>query len=79
MALIGGTKPHEHLSLCLSHLLQSLLGWPPLGGGILPSGRCGGGWGPMGLTADDLWEVSHEAQPNSMSIEEDIGSHTKYP
>ena len=26
VALIGGTEPHDHLSLCLSHPLRSLLG-----------------------------------------------------
>jgi hypothetical protein len=33
----------------------------------------------MGLIADDLWDVSCEAQPNFMSIGEDIGSHSNYP
>ena len=26
----------------------------------MPSGRCGGGRGPKGLTADDLWDVSQK-------------------
>jgi hypothetical protein len=33
-------------------------GLTPFGGGILPSGRCGGGWGPTGLMANNLWDVS---------------------
>ena len=52
---------------------------PLWGEGILPFGRCEGGWGPTGLTVDDLWDVSCEAQPNSMSIGEDIGSLSDYP
>jgi hypothetical protein len=24
----------------------------------MPFGYCGGNWGPTGLTADDLWDVS---------------------
>jgi hypothetical protein len=50
-----------------------------LWGGILPSGRCRGGWGPMRLTIDNLWDISREAQPNSTSIGEDIGSHLNFP
>ena len=48
-------------------------------GGILPSGHYGGSWGPTGLTPDDLWGISREAQPNSMSIGEDIRSRSNYP
>jgi hypothetical protein len=33
-------------------------GLTPSRGGILPSDRYGGGRGSMGLTADDLWDVS---------------------
>ena len=33
----------------------------------------------MGLTTDDLWDILPEAQPNSMSIGEDIGSRLNYP
>jgi hypothetical protein len=32
----------------------------------------------MGLMADDLWDISDEAQPKSMSIGEDFGSHSDY-
>jgi hypothetical protein len=56
--LIGGAEPHDHLSLYSSCPLRSRPGGTPLGGGILPSDRCGGGRGPMGLTADDLLDVS---------------------
>ena len=51
----------------------------PSRGGILPSGHYGGSWGPTGLIADDLWDVSCEAQPNSTSIGEDIRSCSDYP
>jgi len=54
-------------------------GLTPSGRGILPSSRDGGDWGPMGLTADNLWNVSHEAQLNSTSIVEDIRSRSDYP
>jgi hypothetical protein len=27
-------------------------------GGILPLGHGGGSWGPTGLMADDLWDIS---------------------
>ena len=33
----------------------------------------------MGLMADDLWGISHEPQPNSTMIREDIRSHSNYP
>ena len=33
----------------------------------------------MGLMTDDLWDVSREAQPNSTSNGEDIGSRSDYP
>jgi hypothetical protein len=35
-ALIGGAEPHDHLSRCLSHPLQSLSGWPSLGKACCP-------------------------------------------
>ena len=33
----------------------------------------------MGLMADDLWDISREAQPNSTLIGEDIRSRSNYP
>jgi hypothetical protein len=56
-ALIGGMEPHDHLSVSKSSASKSPE-LTPSGGGILPLGRCRGGWGPTDLTADDLWDVS---------------------
>jgi hypothetical protein len=50
----GATRP---LSIFESSTLK-LSGLTPSGGGILPSDRYGGGRGSMGLTGDDLWDVS---------------------
>jgi hypothetical protein len=47
------TRP---LSMFESSALKSS-GLTPSGGGILPSDRCGGGRGSMGLMADDLWDI----------------------